>query len=80
MQMTSRPSVSVAKLKAADPVAGFGNSYRTDGNFLRCVCSQPLPGGVKPISVMINGGAEPKEYKGLFKLVDQQEICGERTP
>ena len=76
--------VAVREVVLARPhgvaVAGFGNSYRTDGNFLRYICSQPLPGGVKPISVMINGGAEPKEYKGLFKLVDQQEICGERTP
>lgn len=59
-------------------VAGFGNSYRTDGDFLRYIRSQPLPGGVKPLAVMINGGAEPKAFQGLFRRVDQQETCGER--
>ena len=57
-------------------VAGFGNSYRTDGDFLRYIRSQPLPGGVEPLAVMINGGAEPKAFQGLFRRVDQQEVCG----
>ena len=58
-------------------VAGFGNSYRTDGDFLRYICSQSLPGSVKPLAVMINGGVEPKGFQGLFKLVDQRELCGD---
>ena len=60
-------------------IAGFGNSYGTDGHFLQYICSQPLSGGAKPLAVMINGGPEPKGFQGLFKLVNQQEICGGST-
>ena len=65
--------------KGGVAVAGFGNSYGTDGNFLRYICSQPLPGGAKPLSVMINGGSEPKAYKGLFMCVKQDETVGTAT-
>ncbi len=56
-------------------LAGFGNSYGTDGPFLKWIASQTLPAG-KPLSVMINGGKEPEKYQGLFKLVDQVEVVG----
>lgn len=61
-------------------VAGFGNSFRTDGDFLRYIRSQPLPGNAKPLAVMINGGTEPKEFQGLFKLVDQRELLRKGNP
>ncbi|MBP7283739.1 MAG: haloacid dehalogenase-like hydrolase [Leptospiraceae bacterium] len=57
--------------KKADYVfilAGFGNSFRTDGPFLEYIAEQKLQAG-KPISVMINGGNPPDEYKGKFKEV-----------
>jgi len=55
-------------------VAGFGNSYGTDGPFLRYVAAQPLPGGARPLSTMINGGPVPEAYKGLFNLVRQETV------
>ena len=58
--------------KKADRVyvlAGFGNSYHTDGPFLKYIATQKLDAG-SPISVMINGGSTPEEYKGLFKEVN----------
>ena len=54
-------------------VAGFGNSYSTDGEFLKYIATQPLPGGAKGFALMINGGPERDGYKGLFRLVDQEE-------
>lgn len=59
-------------------VAGFGNSYFTDGAFLRYIVSQPLPGGAKGVAVMINGGEALPGLEGLFKCVDQTETCGGR--
>jgi len=56
-------------------LAGFGNSFGTDGPFLKWIVSQTLPAG-KPLSVMVNGGKEPEKFKGLFKLVDQIEVVG----
>ena len=58
-------------------VAGFGNSYSTDGAFLRYIVSQPLPGGAKGFAMMINGGVERQGFEGLFKLVRQSEVCGD---
>lgn len=58
--------------KKADYVfvlAGFGNSFRTDGAFLNYISEQKLQAG-KPISVMINGGKSPEIYKGKFKEVN----------
>jgi phosphoserine phosphatase len=46
-------------------LAGFGDSYNTDGPFLKFIATQPLPAG-KPISVFYSEGAEPEEYRGLF--------------
>jgi len=51
-------------------LAGFGNSYRTDGDFLRYIAHKNYPGG-RAISVMINGGEEPKEYRGYFIRVER---------
>lgn len=50
-------------------LAAFGNSYNTDGPFMKAVAEQRLPAG-KPISVMINGGSEPESYQGLFVKVE----------
>ena len=58
-------------------VAGFGNSYTTDGAFLRYIVSQPLPGGAKGFAMMINGGVEQPGFEGLFKCVEQTEVCGD---
>ena len=46
-------------------LAGFGDSYSTDGPFLRYIATQSLPAG-KPLSVFYDGAAEPLEYRGLF--------------
>jgi phosphoserine phosphatase len=57
--------------KKADHVfvlAGFGNSFRTDGAFLEFIAAQKFQAG-KPVSVMINGGNPPEMYKGKFKEV-----------
>ncbi len=51
-------------------LAGFGNSYNTDGDFLASIARQKLPAG-KPVSVMINGGPVPEKYQGLFLPVKQ---------
>ncbi len=60
-------------------LAAFGNSYSTDGPFLKDVALQTLPAG-KPVAVMINGGNMPEEYKGLFTLIKQSEIIGFSKP
>ena len=46
-------------------LAGFGDSYNTDGPFLKFIATQTLPAG-KPIAVFYDGKAEPDEYRGLF--------------
>jgi phosphoserine phosphatase len=46
-------------------LAGFGDSYNTDGPFLKFIATQSLPAG-KPISVFYSEGPEPAEYRGLF--------------
>jgi phosphoserine phosphatase len=61
----------VAKTKRELPggrvflLAGFGDSYSTDGPFLKFIATQALPAG-KPIAVFYNSKAEPDEYRGLF--------------
>jgi phosphoserine phosphatase len=57
-------------------VAAFGNSYWTDGPFMRYVATNPLPGGAKGRALMINGGTPPKGYEGLFRCVTQDETRG----
>ena len=59
-------------------VAAFGNSYSTDGAFLRYVASQPsLPGGAKGTAVMVNGGKVVPGYTEHFICVDQDEVTGD---
>lgn len=60
-------------------VAGFGNSYSTDGYFLRYIVTQHLPGGAKGFAMMINGGKEKPGFEGLFKLVRQDETVAEEA-
>lgn len=55
-------------------VAGFGNSYSTDGAFLRYIATQYLPGGAKGYALMINGGEEKSGFEGIFHLV-RQNAC-----
>lgn len=62
-------------------VAAFGNSYSTDGAFLRYVATQPaLPGGAKGTAMMINGGKSVPGYTEFFITVDQDEVEGETRP
>lgn len=61
-------------------VAAFGNSYWTDGPFLRYVATQPLPGGAKGTAVMVNGAGDAAGYRGFFRCVTQDEICGKALP
>jgi hypothetical protein len=46
-------------------LAGFGDSYTTDGPFLKFIASQQLPDG-KAISVFYDNTNAPAEYRGLF--------------
>jgi phosphoserine phosphatase len=46
-------------------LAGFGDSYHTDGPFLKFIVTQPLPAG-KAISVFYDNTNAPEEYRGLF--------------
>ena len=46
-------------------IAGFGDSYSTDGPFLKFIATQSLPAG-EPTAVFYGEGAEPAEYQGLF--------------
>ena len=58
-------------------VAAFGNSYSTDGAFLRYIATQPsLPGGAKGTAVMINGGKSVPGYTKHFITVSQSETVG----
>lgn len=59
-------------------IAGFGNSYSTDGCFLRYIVTQHLPGGAKGFAMMINGGKEMPGFEGLFKLVEQDETVADQ--
>lgn len=56
-------------------LAGFGNSYHTDGHFLRSIKNRNLPGG-KTYAIMINGGPAPEEFKDLFWTVEQSFTVG----
>ncbi len=46
-------------------LAGFGDSYNTDGPFLKFIATQHLPAG-KPIAVFYGEDAVPDEYAGVF--------------
>ena len=52
-------------------IAGFGNSWSTDGPFLKWIRNE---GG---ISVMINGGKKPNDTKGIW-LVRQEKTLREK--
>lgn len=69
---------NVRRLVLARPngvaVAGFGNSYSTDGNFLRYIVTQHLPGNAQGFALMINGGTPKPGFVGLFTCVTQSEI------
>ena len=56
-------------------LAGFGNSYGTDGPFLQYIAQQKLPTGKSKV-LMINGGQEPVQYAGLFQRVEQKSVLG----
>lgn len=49
-------------------LAGFGNSFHTDGPFLKYIAEQKIEFG-KAVTVMLNGGKAPSEYEGMFKEV-----------
>lgn len=57
-------------------VAGFGDSYKTDGAFLRYIVRQTLPVGAKGFALMVNGTHKTPEYDGLFTCVSQSEVTG----
>jgi phosphoserine phosphatase len=47
-------------------LAGFGDSYNTDGPFLKFIATQSLPAGA-PVAVFYDSkGPEPREYEGVF--------------
>jgi len=53
-------------------LAGFGNSYESDGPFLSWIASQKLPAGA-PAAVMINGGGPPPGYSDRFTSLELAE-------
>lgn len=66
---------NILEEKKADKVfvlAGFGNSFHTDGPFLKYIAEQKMETG-KAVTVMINGGDAPTEYKDIFKEVNFSE-------
>jgi len=73
----------VAEIERAQPgkrvfvLAGFGDSYNTDGPFLQFIATQPLPAG-KPISVFYDNDKAPSEYRGLFYQARHQATVGGR--
>ena len=57
-------------------VAGFGDSYKTDGAFIRYIVRQVLPGGAKGFGLMINGSSHLPGFEGLFMCANQSEtVC-----
>lgn len=69
----------VAAVPHAVAVAGFGNSYHTDGPFLRHIVQGVLPGNVKPFAMMINNPNPPAGFEGLFYSVNQDETVSANT-
>ena len=57
-------------------LAGFGDSYTTDGPFLKFIATQTLPVG-KPMAVFFNSKNEPDEYRGLFFQTSHALIVSE---
>jgi phosphoserine phosphatase len=61
-------------------LAGFGDSYNTDGPFLRFIAGQSLPAGA-PIAVFYDGtGTEPPEYGGLFYHARHSATVSDAAP
>jgi phosphoserine phosphatase len=71
----------VAAIKSENPgksvyvLAGFGDSYHTDGPFLEFIARQNLPVG-KPISVFYDNPNAPAEYRGLFYQASHSATVG----
>lgn len=59
-------------------LAAFGNSYHTDSAFLLWTLAQKFPAG-KPVSMMINGGAAPRELTGKFTEVTQTAVLSKTS-
>ena len=57
-------------------LAGFGDSYPTDGPFLKFIATQSLPAG-KPIAVFYDSRKEPDLYRGLFYQARHSRIISE---
>jgi phosphoserine phosphatase len=57
-------------------LGAFGNSYSTDGPFLSWTAKRQLPGSLKPVVLMINGGQPPAPYQGQFREVLQTNLVG----
>lgn len=78
---TQRIQEIVQSIEKANPgktvyiLAGFGNSYHTDGPFLKFIQNQQFPAG-KPVSVMINGGEAPPEFEGFWTVSQGQTQGG----
>lgn len=72
----------VAQLAAEVPgrrvfvLAGFGDSYNTDGPFLRFIATQALPAG-KGLAVFYDSGPVPADYNGLFYQARHRATLGE---
>ncbi len=56
-------------------LAGFGDSYHTDGPFLKFIAEQSLPAG-KAISVFYNDTNAPPEYRGWFYQANHYATVG----
>ncbi|MCB1137954.1 MAG: haloacid dehalogenase-like hydrolase [Leptospiraceae bacterium] len=80
---TSKLKEIVDRIRKENPkkkvyvLAAFGNSYHTDGDFLKYVQELSLPAG-KTSAIMINGGAAPEEYSE-FWTVDQRLTARDTT-
>jgi len=73
----------VAALEREEPskkvfvLAGFGDSYNTDGPFLQFIATQSLPTG-KPIAVFYDNTNAPAEYRDLFYQASHHATVGGR--
>ena len=56
-------------------LAGFGDSYNTDGPFLKFIATQTLPAG-KAISVFYDDTNAPPEYRGVFYQASHKATVG----
>ena len=56
-------------------LAGFGDSYHTDGPFLEYIAKQQLPAG-SGISVFYDNPNAPAEYQGLFYQANHNATVG----